>query len=113
MRTQKPTATDIVDAIGIIERDEWIDTGIYHLQTCWSAEVYMPDGRCVGNGSADTPGLAMAMAWICYWDNDALCRGEVEEEYVPLTVPDGWRFELTPPDELARLPYDEYSRGAR
>ena len=100
----RPTATDIVDAIGVIERDEWIDTGIYRAEAYWQCELYRPDDRRIGDGVADTPGLAMALAWLCYWSPDALIEGEVADD-VPLTVPEGWRFELTPPLELARLPW--------
>jgi hypothetical protein len=101
--TKKPTPTDIVRAIELIEEDEWIDpVGI--APTYWSCELYDPQGRRAGDGVADTPGLAMAMAWLCVMSPDALIDGEVLDE-VPLIVPDGWRFELTPPVELATLPW--------
>jgi hypothetical protein len=94
----KPTPTDIVTAIEMVEADEWIDpTGL--APTFWGCELRDPQGRQVGDGQADTPGLAMAMAWLCCQSPDALIDSEVLDD-VPLVVPDGWHFELTPPVEL-------------
>jgi hypothetical protein len=108
---QKPSATDIVTAIEMIEADEWIDP-LGLAPTYWSCELYDPKGCRVGDGDADTPGLAMAMAWLCYWSPDALIAGEVFDD-VPLIVPDGFRFELTPPVEIAPLPPWVVERGCR
>lgn len=109
MTSSKPTPTDIVRAIEQIEGAEWIDPdGL--APTYWDCTLYDPEGRQVGDGIADTPGLAMAMAWICVMSPDALIDGEVLDD-VPLVVPDGWRFELTPPCELAPLPMGAPRKG--
>jgi len=39
----------------------------------------------------------MAMAWLHLWAPDALVAAYVDLDSIPLAVPDGWRFELTPP----------------
>jgi hypothetical protein len=39
----------------------------------------------------------MAMAWLHVWAPDALIEAYVEPGNIPSDVPDGWRFELTPP----------------
>jgi len=53
----KPTASDIAAAIEIIEADEWIDP-LGLAPTHWSCELYNPENRLVGDGIADTPGVA-------------------------------------------------------
>jgi hypothetical protein len=94
----RPTPADIAAAIEIIEAGEWIDPeGL--APTYWSCELYNPENKCVGNGIADTPGVAMAMAWIHVWWPDALIDCYVPAG-MPWNVPEGWRFELTPPAEL-------------
>ena len=41
----------------------------------------------------------MGLAWIAAWWLDALIDQHVPSG-MPYEVPEGWRFELTPPDEL-------------
>jgi hypothetical protein len=67
----KPTASDIAAAIEIIEADEWIDP-LGLAPTYWSCELYNPENRLVGDGIADTPGVAMALAWIHVWCDSRL-----------------------------------------
>ena len=105
----KPTPMDILRAIEAAETGDWIDPTDL-APTYWDCTLYDPEGRQVGDGQADTSGLAMAMAWLCVRSPDALINGEVLDN-VPLVVPDGWRFELTPPTlakrtaELVRFNY--------
>jgi hypothetical protein len=88
----KPTPADIAIAISQIQAGDWIDPAEEPAE--WSCQLYNPAGKFAGDGDAHTPGIAMAMAWICCHDNDALCRGYVELDWVPSEVPDDWRFEL-------------------
>ena len=78
----KPTAADILIAIGKAESGDWIDPTDVPFR--WSCELYDPAGKRVGDGVGP----------------------------VPFKVPDGWRFELTPPfaaaiDEIANVMADE------
>jgi len=78
----KPTAADILIAIGKAEGGGWIDPTDAPFR--WSCELYDPAGERVGDGVGP----------------------------VPFKVPDGWRFELTPPfaaaiDEIANVMADE------
>jgi hypothetical protein len=97
----KPTPTDIVEAIGIIERDEWIDP-LGLAPTYWSCEIFNPENRYISDGIAWTPGTAMAMAWIAYWSPDALCAGYVDDD-LPLIVPEGWPSSHRRPSSRACL----------
>jgi len=108
--TMKPTAADILIAIGKAEGGGWIDPTDAPFR--WSCELYDPAGKRVGDGDAHTPQEAMALAWLCAWAPDALLNAHVEVGPVPFKVPDGWRFELTPPfaaaiDEIANVMADE------
>ena len=104
--TMKPTAADILIAIGKAEGGGWIDPTDAPFR--WSCELYDPAGKRVGDGDAHTPQGAMALAWLCAWAPDALGNAHVEVGSVPFSIPDGWRFELAPPfaaatDEIAQL----------
>jgi hypothetical protein len=94
--TNKPTPADIARGIELIKAREWIDPGDYPVGLWWVCEAYMPDGKRASDGIADTPGEAMALAWINSWAPDALEDGDGLDD-VPLVIPEGWRFELTPP----------------
>jgi hypothetical protein len=89
----RPTADDILEAIKSAETGDWIDPS--EQPNCWECILYAPDGRRVGNGHAHTPEKAMALAWLHVWAPDALVEAYVEPGMVPLSVEDGWRFELT------------------
>jgi hypothetical protein len=82
----KPTPDDIAITVSLIRAGEWIDPA----ET--PAGGHADAGEFAGDGIADSPGVAMALAWICWHDNDALCRGYVEPDWVPFEVPDDWRF---------------------
>jgi len=88
----KPTAADIATAIAMIAAGDWIDPS--EVQAEFGCRLYDPAGRFACDGHGHTAGQAMAMAWIGWNDNDALCRGYVEVDWVPAEVPDEWRFEL-------------------
>lgn len=92
--TVKPTPADVIKAIEMAA-GEWFDPAEL-APTYWSCELYDPQGRPVGDGQADAPGLAMALAWMACQSPDALIDGEVLDD-VPLVVPDGWHVELAPP----------------
>jgi hypothetical protein len=95
MTSTKPTPADIMTAIAKAEAGDWIDTLYEPIH--WHCELYAPDGKLYGNGSAHTAAQAMAMAWLAAWAPDALIDAYVEIGSVPFVVPDGYRFELTPP----------------
>jgi hypothetical protein len=98
----RPTASDIAAAIELVEAGEWIDP--YRLaSTYWRCELYDPENKRV----ADTPGEAMGLAWIAAWWPDALIDQHVPSG-MPYEVPEGWRFELTPPptSSTAKHPAD-------
>jgi hypothetical protein len=92
-----PTASDIAAAIELVEAGEWIDPDRL-ASTYWRCELYTPENKRVADGVADTPGEAMGLAWVAAW-TDALINQHVPAG-VPYEVLEGWRFELTPPDEL-------------
>ena len=94
----KPTPADIAAAIELVEAGEWIDPTRL-ASTFWRCELYDPENKRVADGVADTPGEAMGLAWIAAWWLDALIDQHVPSG-MPYEVPEGWRFELTPPDEL-------------
>jgi hypothetical protein len=89
----KPTAADIIVACGKIAADDWLDPA--DAPPHWLCVVYDEKGARTCAGEAHEAAEAMALAWIGAWDNDALVRGHVDLGAVPMTVPDGWRFELT------------------
>jgi hypothetical protein len=91
----KPTAADIAIVIGKIEAGDWLDPSEKPIS--WSCVLYDPDGECVGDGDAHTAREAMALAWVHAHAPDALIINHVAPGEVPYDVPDGWRFELTPP----------------
>ena len=74
---------------------DWIDPLETPLN--WSCTLYNSEGFEIGNGNAHTPREAMALAWIACCSPDALIDGYVEPGSVPYEVPEGYRFELTPP----------------
>jgi hypothetical protein len=92
----KPSPADILVAIAKGELGDWFDP--LEVPINWYCELYSPEGNSY-NGSAHTAAQAMATAWLCAIAPDALIDGYVEPGSVPLTVPDDWRFELTPPWE--------------
>jgi hypothetical protein len=96
-----PTPLDIADAITKIEEAEWIDPS--EVTVHWDCKLYAPEGKEMGEGHADTAGEAMALAWIHAHAPDALINAEVELGQVPYNIPEGWRFELTPPQLTACL----------
>ena len=91
----KPTPADIIVAIAKAESGDWINPSDEPIN--WFCELYDPDGKPAGNGSAHTAAQAMAMAWLCAWAPDALITAYVELGSVPFEIPDGWDFKLTPP----------------
>jgi hypothetical protein len=94
METPRPTPADIMVAIAKAELGDWIDPSEVPLN--WACDLFSPEGHRF-NGNADTPGIAMALAWLHAWAPDALINAYVEPGSVPFEIPDGWRFELTPP----------------
>jgi hypothetical protein len=97
MTPTKPSRADIEAAIA--DSGNWLqmlDDG----WLCWCCKLYDPDGNWDGTETcALTAERAMAQAWVARW---APIR-PILPGLVPLTVPDGWRFKLTPPmtdDEL-------------
>jgi hypothetical protein len=98
MTSSKPTAADIMVAIAKAEAGDWIDP--FYQPIHWYAELYPPPDikrEYPYDGCGHTAAEAMAMAWLHAWAPDALIEGYVEEASVPFEIPDGWRFELTPP----------------
>ena len=95
MTSSKPTPADIMTAIAKAEAGDWIDPLYEPIH--WFCDLYAPDGRSAGNGCGHTAAQAMAMAWLCVWAPDALIAAYVEPGSVPFDIPEGWRFELTPP----------------
>jgi hypothetical protein len=93
----KPTPADILVAIAKAEAGDWIDP--LEEPICWACELHPPDGEHGRSydGHAHTAAQAMAMAWLHAWAPDALIEGYVEPDSVPFDIPEGWRFELTPP----------------
>ena len=92
----KPRPADILVAIGKIATGDWVDP--LDAPICWTCHVYAPDGGRAGDGSGRTAGEAMAVAWILVWDCDAFDRGRrVVPGSIPFDIPEGWRFELSPP----------------
>ena len=101
----RPTATDIRAAIESIEAgDAPIDPS--RDPVSWACNLYDLDGRLVGDGNGDTPGEAMAIAWIAVWAPDALVADGEGLDDVPLSTLPSWRFELMPPLPHARLPFE-------
>jgi hypothetical protein len=90
----RPTPADILIAIAKAELGDWIDPSEVPLN--WACDLYSPEGHRF-DGNADTPAIAMALAWLHAWAPDALITGYVEPGTVPFAIPDDWRFELTPP----------------
>jgi hypothetical protein len=101
----RPTASEIRAVI-----DELEDGGLYEPGVIfWSCWLHDPEGRPRSSGQAESAGAAMAMAWINYWAPDGLIDIDFDDsngvfDEVPLTVPVGWRFELTPPAPHSSLP---------
>jgi hypothetical protein len=93
-QNMKPTPVDILTAIAAAESGDWIDPSVE--QNYWDCKLRSPKGR-VYTGQAYTAAEAMGLAWLRVWAPDALIDGYVESGTVPLEIPGGWRFELTPP----------------
>ena len=100
MTTNKPTPADIAIAIAKAELGDWIDP--VDVPVSWFCELYDPEGQCVSDGRGHTAREAMAFAWLNANAPDALMNARVELSAVPYDVPDGWRFELTPPWQSRR-----------
>jgi hypothetical protein len=90
-----PSPADIAVAIGKVAAGDWIDPLDAPLN--WLCLLYDPEGFEIADGNAHTPREAMALAWIACCSPDALIDGYVEPGSVPYEVPEGYRFELTPP----------------
>ena len=100
MTAAKPSPGDIQAAIIAAEDETWIDPSDPALAgRYWGCEITDPDGYSLGQGDALTPGMAMGLAWLHLWAPDALIAAYVEPGTVPFTVPDGFRFTLTPPGQ--------------
>jgi hypothetical protein len=91
-----PTPADIRTAIAQAESGDWIDPAEEPIN--WYCELISPEGY-VFNGNAYTAAGAMGLAWLHAWAPDALIDRYVEPGTVPLEIPAGWRFELTPPGQ--------------
>jgi hypothetical protein len=119
----KPAPDDIRAAITNAETGNWIDSSV--APVCWHCILYDDAGVRAGDGNGHTAGEAMAMAWCCYWDPDALVEAHFKDDSLPpLEIPNGWKFELTVPEEARDgaavdnrpfLPYasDEFRRVLR
>ena len=97
MQQNKPTCDDILTAIRKAETRDWVDPS--EVPGTWECKLFDATGQRCGDGNAFTPGEAMGLAWLCAWAPDALIDAYVEPDSVPLDIPDGYRFELTPPGE--------------
>jgi hypothetical protein len=91
----KSTADDIELAISNIEVHNWIDS--LWVPFYWTCVMYDPKGQKAGDGCAYCASQAMAMAWLRLQAPDALINCSIEGYDVELDVPNGWRFECTPP----------------
>jgi hypothetical protein len=91
----KPTADDIKLAIANIQAHNWIDT--LFVPFYWDCVMYDPQGQKAGEGCAHCASQAMAGAWLHLQAPDALIDCAIEDCDVELDVPNGWRFECTPP----------------
>jgi hypothetical protein len=98
----KPMTIDILRVCANIAVRDWIDPLAESGNTYWDCTLVDLQGNHVGDGQACRYEDAMALAWICYWDPDALINGEARE--IPYNVPPGWRFELS----LHRRGIDEF-----
>jgi hypothetical protein len=98
MHANKPTPADI--AIAKAELGDWIDSPVEPVN--WLCDLYDPEGKHAGDGTGHTAREATALAWLCAHAPDALIDRYVEPGTVPYDVPDGWRFELTPPWQSKR-----------
>jgi hypothetical protein len=102
----KPTPIDIADAIAKIEAGPDPVSGEYEFPdyldpgSHWYCALYDPDGQRACDGFEDTAGGAMAMAWVGAHAPEAIVNQHVELGAVPYNVSEGWRFELTPPQEV-------------
>src|SRR3954451_24894059 len=90
----KPTPADIQAAIVAAENVSWIDPQKQPIS--WFCELTDPKGERWSDGCGHTAAEAMAMAWLGVWAPDAL-DGYVEPGTVPLHIPNGFVFKLTPP----------------
>jgi hypothetical protein len=105
----KPTPTDIADAIAKCEAGPDPVSGEYEFLdyrdagSHWFCVLYDPEGKRVCDGFDDTTGAAMAMAWVGAHAPDGIINQHVELGTVPYNVPEGWRFELTPPQKSVPL----------
>lgn len=100
----KPTPADILVAIAKAESGDWIDPLQEPIH--WYCELYDGAGQPAGNGCGHSAAEAAAMAWLHRWAPGALADAYVEEGSVPFDVPDGWRFELTPPWQVSLAHFD-------
>jgi hypothetical protein len=103
MANMKPSPADIDLAIQLAELGGWLDPSDHSPGLLWHCDLIGPDGTRYGDGDARTAGEAMALAWLAYWQPDALWLERVELGSVPYNIPDDWRFELTPPSRGKHL----------
>ena len=101
MTDQKPTVTDILIAVARVNAGDWFDPYDDDPLRCrplyWACDIYGPSGGRAGEGCGLSAGEALAMGWIIVWALDAIGARPIEIGEVPLEIPAGWRFELTPP----------------
>jgi hypothetical protein len=97
----EPTVTDILIAVARVNAGDWFDPYDDDPLRCrplyWACDIYGPSGGRAGDGCGRSAGEALAMAWIMVWALDAIGARSIEIGEVPLEIPAGWRFELTPP----------------
>ena len=91
----KPTVNDVKLAIVNSQNHNWLDPT--WVPFYWTCTLYDPKGQKAGSGRAHCASQAMAMAWLLLQAPDALTNCSIEDYDVELDVPNGWRFECTPP----------------
>jgi hypothetical protein len=109
--SMRPSPNDIAEMIALINAGpdkefRWLFPDIPEpANAFWWCRLYDPEGHALSvDGVGYTPEQAMAYAWIHAIVEEPFL-GEVDlSVVVPHIVPDGWRFELTPPKGDAPVP---------